>query len=212
MYNSNKPNLDELPSSAKLLKSTILAAIAAIVILVTIILPAEYGVDPTRIGKMLGLAEMGEIKVQLHAEAEADRQSESQQKEGSGDQSSLMNRIVSLFVRTASAKTTLAAWTDEISIALAPGKGVEVKLVMEKNATAEFTWIASGGVVNYDLHGDGSGQKISYKKGRAVPGHKGVLKAAFTGNHGWFWRNRDKQEVTVTLFVRGAYSKIKRPD
>ncbi|WP_241427577.1 HupE/UreJ family protein [Fertoeibacter niger] len=41
-----------------------------------------------------------------------------------------------------------------------------------------------------DTHGDGSGNSISYEKGRAVPADAGELTAAFTGNHGWFWRNR----------------------
>lgn len=43
MYNANKPNLDELPSSPQLIRSTIVAALVAVVLLVTIILPAEYG-------------------------------------------------------------------------------------------------------------------------------------------------------------------------
>jgi hypothetical protein len=36
------------------------------------------------------------------------------------------------------------------------------------------------------------------------------LVAAFTGNHGWFWRNRGEADVTVTLQTGGAYSDIKR--
>lgn len=43
----NKPSQQELPSAAKLIKSTIVAAVLAIVILVVAVLPAEYGVDPT---------------------------------------------------------------------------------------------------------------------------------------------------------------------
>ena len=79
MYNSNRPDPEDLPSSRQLIKSTIIAAIAAAVILVTVILPAEYGIDPTRIGKMLGLASMGEIKTQLAEEAEIDRLKELRQ-------------------------------------------------------------------------------------------------------------------------------------
>ena len=75
MYNAEKPSDADLPSSQQLLKSTIVAAIAAVAILVTVVLPAEYGVDPTRIGRILGLTEMGEIKQQLDEEAEADKQS-----------------------------------------------------------------------------------------------------------------------------------------
>ncbi len=214
MYNSNKPDPEELPSSRQLIKSTVIAAAAAAVILVTVILPAEYGVDPTRIGKALGLASMGEIKTQLHEEAEIDRLKELQQQKqkDSKGQSDLMKNMFGLLIGTAHAQTAKPAWTDKVSVTLAPGKGAEIKLEMEENAIAEFAWTVDGGVVNYDLHGDGGGKSISYKKGRAVPGHEGSLKAKVTGNHGWFWRNRGKQNVTVTLSVRGAYSEVKRTD
>ena len=214
MYNSNRPDPEDLPSSRQLIKSTIIAAIAAAVILVTVILPAEYGIDPTRIGKMLGLASMGEIKTQLAEEAEIDRLKELRQQKltDDKDQSSLMENMFGLLVSTAHAQAAKPVWTDKVSVTLTPGKGTEIKLVMKKDAVAVFAWTVDRGVVNYDLYGDGGGQSISYKRGRAVPGHEGSLKAKFTGNHGWFWRNRGKQDVTVTLNVRGAYSEVKRTD
>ena len=46
---------NQLPSTRKLLKSTALAAAVAGVILLTTVLPAEYGIDPTGVGKVLGL-------------------------------------------------------------------------------------------------------------------------------------------------------------
>jgi len=211
MYNTDIPTRAELPTTRQLIKSTIIAIVAAIVILVTIVLPSEYGIDPTGIGETIGLAEMGEIKVQLAEEAEADRLLELQNSGASDDQSSLGRDIFGLFFTTAHAQTADSEWSDQYSVTLSPGKGVEVKLVMEEGAQSEYRWVAENGVVNFDLHGDGSGQKISYEKGRAVPGGEGLLTAAFTGNHGWFWRNRDKQDVTVTLYVRGDYSKMKLP-
>ncbi|MBU2359121.1 MAG: transmembrane anchor protein [Alphaproteobacteria bacterium] len=210
MHNANKPTPDDLPSSAQLLKSTGLAAVAAAAILVTIVLPSEYGIDPTGIGGVLGLSEMGDIKTQLADEAEADRLMELESSEAE-TQSSLGDVLFGLFVGSASAQTA-EAWTDEYSVTLAPGDGIEVKLVMEAGAEAEYQWTVDGGVVNFDLHGDGGGENISYEKGRAVPGDEGVLTAAFTGNHGWFWRNRDSQDVTVSLLVRGAYSDMKLPE
>lgn len=207
MHNANKPTPDDLPSTVRLVKSTVIAAVAAVVILITVVLPSEYGIDPTGVGKKLGLAEMGEIKVQLHEEAEADRQME-RLKVGADEQSSLGDAIFGIFFGAAHAQTADAAWTDEMSVTLKPGEGTEVKLVMDEGAVAEFAWVVAGGVVNYDLHGDGSGQNVSYEKGRALPGHEGTLTAAFTGNHGWFWRNRGSLDVTVTLFVRGGYSAV----
>ncbi len=215
MHNTNKPTPEELPSSAQLLKSTLIAAAAAVAILVAIVLPSEYGIDPTGIGGILGLAEMGEIKTQLAEEAEADRQGSIQ-----GDdvgRSSLLAGIAALFISPAHAHMDGSlhgdmgpAWTDEVTLTLTPGEGAEIKLVMEEGAVAEFSWTVEDGVVNYDLHGDGDGRSTSYQRDRAVPGHEGTLTAAFTGNHGWFWRNRDDQDVTVTLSVRGDYSAVVR--
>lgn len=101
------------------------------------------------------------------------------------------------------------AWRDEGNYTLAPGEGIEVKLAMQEGETAQFEWTANGAVVNFDTHGDGSGQKISYEQGRSVEGQTGELTAAFTGNHGWFWRNRTDAPVTLTLRTKGAYSKVK---
>jgi hypothetical protein len=102
-----------------------------------------------------------------------------------------------------------AQWRDEVSYTLAPGEGIEVKLAMTEGQTAQFEWTANGAVVNYDTHGDGNGQKISYEQGRGVDQQAGTLTAAFTGNHGWFWRNRTDAPVTITLRTKGEYSALK---
>lgn len=208
MYNAQKPTADELPSTARLVKSTIMAAIAALAILITIVLPAEYGVDPTRIGNVLGLTEMGEIKAQLAREAAQDHQMEQKPK----DQSSFLKQLLGGLVSSAHAQDNKAAWTDTLSFTLSPGEGTEIKLVMKENAEAQYLWTVAGGKINYDLHadGNGNGKSISYKKGRGVESDEGTLKAAFAGNHGWFWRSRNRKDVTVTLHVRGDFQGIKR--
>jgi hypothetical protein len=38
---------------------------------------------------------------------------------------------------------------------------------------------------------------------------EGVIVAAFNGQHGWFWRNRTSQTITVTLQTVGEYTDIK---
>ncbi|WP_419900803.1 hypothetical protein [Roseomonas sp. USHLN139] len=72
MYNNQMPSQDDLPSSEQLRVSTFFAAGVAAILLVFVVLPADYGVDPTRVGRLLGLTEMGEIKTQLAEEAAAD--------------------------------------------------------------------------------------------------------------------------------------------
>lgn len=217
MYNSDIPTRAELPTSTQLLKSTLIAIIAAIAILITIVLPAEYAIDPTGIGRAIGLAEMGEIKAQLAEEAERDRAKDELNTMPAivpdpDQRSSLFGRVFAeLFIGSAVAQTSAAGMrSDEFSFSLKPGEGREVKLVMRKGAKANFNWAVTGGVVNFDLHGDGGGQQVSYEKGRGVPGAEGVLVADFDGNHGWFWRNRGRADVTVTLRTNGEYTELKR--
>ncbi|MDA5555336.1 transmembrane anchor protein [Shimia sp. MMG029] len=204
MFNSNKPTLEELPTTAQLLRSTFIAAASALVILITAVLPAEYGIDPTRVGRLLGLAEMGEIKSQLATEAEEDRQRDA----SDNDQSNFLNDILGIFVSTAYAQEVVV-WRDEVTFALEPGASAEWKLEMTQGQSAQFRMIVDGGRVNFDLHGHGSGQSVTYEKGRGSTGSEGTILAEFDGSHGWFWRNRDKQAVTITVQVRGEYKAFK---
>lgn len=205
MFNANKPSLDELPSSAQLLRSTFLAAAGAVAILVAIVLPAEYGIDPTGAGAVLGLTEMGEIKSELAEEAERDRALDA----GTGDQSIFLDGLLNLLVGTAYAQES-GAWTDTIEFTLAPGETYELKLTMNEGDVAAYRMIVEGGRINFDLHAHGGGQSITYEKGRGSTGMEGEIVAAFPGDHGWFWRNRDDQVLTVTLNIRGTYSDLKR--
>lgn len=214
MYNTDIPTRAELPTSKQLLRSTLIAMASAAAILVTIVLPAEYGIDPTGLGRATGLAEMGEIKIQLAEEAAKDRALDQTRAAppiapAPERRSSLLDRIVAeLLIGSAHAQD--ASRKDEMTITLKPGEGTEVKLKMVKGAKVTFAWAVEGGGVNFDMHGDGGGKETSYEKGRSVPKAEGVLEAAFDGNHGWFWRNRGKADVTLTLKTQGAYSDIKR--
>lgn len=193
MYNANKPNPEELPSSEALLRSTFIAAGAAAAILVTVVLPAEYGIDPTRIGGLLGLTEMGEIKQELAEEAAADEQA-----------------AVGGFLFGAAMAQEAEVWKDEISFTLTPGQGIEWKLAMDEGAIAEYRWFTDGARINFDLHGDGSGKSVTYERGRGKTADEGEITAAFDGQHGWFWRNRDKTETTVIVQLRGDYAGLKQ--
>ena len=66
---SRSGSTQELPSSRTLLRSTVIAAVTTLVLLITVVLPAEYGIDPTGNGQVLGLTRMGEIEVALAQDA-----------------------------------------------------------------------------------------------------------------------------------------------
>lgn len=55
VFNSQAPSPKDLPTSKQLVRSTLVAIFVAIVVLFAAVLPAEYGVDPTGMGSLLGL-------------------------------------------------------------------------------------------------------------------------------------------------------------
>lgn len=220
MYNSNTPLPSDLPSSRKLLGSTFVAAISAAVLLTIVVLPAEYGIDPTGVGRVLRLTKMGEIKMRLAAEAAADSKAAvTVASTPAAAVASTVAQAASVAAATPGPNTASPAsvtvadainWRDEFSITLAPGEGTEIKMRMKEGEKALYVWMVEGGVVNYDTHGDSSGRSLSYVKGRGISTDEGELIAAFTGNHGWYWRNRGAAGVKLTLRTRGTYSDIQR--
>ncbi len=192
------------PGGASLFLATLAALVTAVIILVTVVLPAEYAIDPTGMGRILGLTQMGEIKTQLAAEAAA-------AKAGTAPPQATALPVVQVAsAPDTSAPSATATWQEQREVVLSPSQGVEIKLVMDEGAVAEFEWDANGSRLNCDTHGDNQWEKISYKKSRGTPSETGQIKAAFQGNHGWFWRNRTQEDVTLTLKVRGDYKALKR--
>jgi len=200
MYNAKQPTEKDLPSSAQLLKSTIIAIIMIVILFVMVILPAEYGTDPTGVGKILGLKEMGDIKMSLLEESQNESLQESEP--FSIDTDSVEAEKISDTINE-----------DVVEITIEPGKAIEIKLEMKIGDVVQYEWRTIKGGLNYNLHGDGykgSKKSINYKKGRMVPSDSGELKAEFDGYHGWFWRNREKFSVTVILQTSGDYIRIKQ--
>jgi hypothetical protein len=207
-----------------LLRSTLIAAAVALVLLVTVVLPAEYGVDPTRIGRVLGLTEMGEIKMSLAAEAAREdsiaaalvaggtlggARAESSTAAGDGQDTTGADSARRDSARRDSAAPTLNSHVTKL--VLAPNEGAEVKLSIRKDGRVTYSWATDRGVVNYDTHASTTGIRYhGYGKGTGQASDDGVLVAAFDGMHGWFWRNRGRETVTVTLRTNGEYTDLSR--
>src|SRR6056297_395691 len=149
MYNTDIHNREALPSTAKLIRSTIIAAIVALVLLVTVVMPAEYALDPTGAGQLLGLTEMGEIKEQLAEEAAADEAAQmvavqsSAAQQAPGVTEPVATEPAQEPTTTPEADPAPVAqapasepdpvvpnWQDEVRIVLTPGEGTEFKLTM----------------------------------------------------------------------------------
>ena len=191
MTKFNLPEGAELPTNHQLNRATLLAIGVAGAILVTTILPAEYGIDPTGIGGVLGLTEMSAMKsgaTPSAAPAEA----------GSGD-----------LTIDPEAPLVYSLQSGERSVSLAPGEGREVKAAMRAGGEFDYEWSTGGPPVHYELHGEPDGGKddeySSYKIGVSA-GEKGKFRAPFAGTQGWYWRNDGSKPVTVTVKAKGSWA------
>lgn len=201
----------DTPSGTSLLRSTAIAVAVAGALLVTCVLPAEYGVDPTGMGRVLGLTQMGEVKLALAEEAASNAAAEA-----SADSviAAAESATVPAAAEASQPAESLATRVDTTLVALLPNKGGEIKLVMPGGSRAGYRWSVTGGVVNFDMHGDSTNAPknwfVSYRKGKGAAADSGELVAGFNGNHGWYWRNRGSREVLVQLITTGSYARIDR--
>lgn len=232
MYNSKAPNIDELPSSNQLLRSTLIATIIACLISITIVLPAEYGVDPTGIGSVFGLTEMGQVKVALQREAEAEQLLLDQlaaaepapvsmpaeaaveveiEESGSDENFAAVLELEPEMEPEIEPEQDLEPSSLQIrAFQIDPDAAVEIKLEMSQGALASYKWISEGGAVNFDVHADNpSISYFNYSKGLGVTSDEGTIEAEFDGFHGWFWRNRGENTLTVTIEFEGDYQSVK---
>jgi hypothetical protein len=164
------------------------ALLVAGVILIVAVLPAEYGVDPTGIGRRLGLTAMNDVARQVEALSEG-------RTAGAGGAP-----IV--------APQDRAYQQETVEFKLRPGEFIEYKYRLAKSEALLYSWKATG-PVNVDLHAepDGAprGYAQSYEKRDRVTQGSGTLTAPFSGIHGWYWQNQEKTEVSVTLSSAGFY-------
>lgn len=182
----------EARPTGAILKATAIALAAALLILFTAVLPAEYGIDPLHTGKMLGLT--GISKAAAPAPAAA--------------------RPVPVATGVFTAQPGIYK-VDSEDLALTPGEGVEIKYHMQKGAAMLYAWKATG-KLQFEFHGEPDQKpnknyyesyELDNKVGRDTS--FGSFTAPTTGIHGWFWENKGKSEVMIHLTTAGFYDSAK---
>ena len=200
-------NTIEPPSTSKLIKAIIASIVVGAIILIIVVLPAEYGIDPTGIGKATGLTQLNTDTVSIEITDiiggnEVIREVEIP---GFGEPTPLPNP--SVFQDQEQAFTT-----QTLEVVIPPESETEIKLYMEEGKVAVYTWQVDQGDIYVDFHGHdasfGPDFFVRYKEQQEGSGNSGSLTAPFTGEHGWYWLNYNEYEVTVTLTVSGYFDDV----
>src|SRR5882724_695351 len=118
----------ETRSRGTIVKASLIALAVALVLLFTAVLPAEYGIDPLKTGKLL----------RLNGIAQADSNA-------GGGATPANTGIYTLQPGTYK--------VDTVDIGLHPGEAFEIKYHMQKGATMVFAWKADG-PLQFEFHGE----------------------------------------------------------
>ena len=208
----------EVPSLRKIVAATVAALIVAGVILVTVVLPAEYGIDPLGTGKALGLGDLARATEPAPANAAKETPA------AAGEVVSIAPVLEPAVngeaprVKGAFIAQPGRYQIDSREMTLAPGEGMEIKYDMKKGAGLVFSWTASAKLA-FEFHGDpdvkpagkeGTDYFESYElddKTGKDQSHATFV-APSTGIHGWFWENKTDKDVTLKLVSAGFYDWI----
>jgi hypothetical protein len=195
------------PQPAQLWKSVLAAVVVAAIVLVAVVLPAEYSIDPTGIGKALGLTEMNAPARTLQVKDVIGGNEKYREVKipDPGKPTPLPNPAVAQI-------KTAAPRTETKTIKLEPGQQTEIKAVLDAAQVIVYSWKAEGGDVYTDFHGHepnaGEGF-VRYEEQQSGREGHGSLVAPFSGEHGWFWLNISEQPVTITLTFTGYPREMK---
>lgn len=193
MTSQSSPEMPDQPSLSTLARTTAFALVVAGVILVTVVLPAEYGIDPVGIGRRLGLTDIA---------APPFDPVEMTRSEGAALKPTANGPI---------GEYPGQFRFDVYEVVLQPYEYVEYKYQLEQGATMTYSWTASAPVLQ-DFHGEraGGGEKDapaeeSFDK-RDRDAADGSFTAPFAGIHGWYWENAGGAPVTIRLTTSGFYT------
>jgi len=200
-------NIDP-PSSSSLLKATLIAVVAAIILLVLIVLPAEYGIDPTGVGEATGLTELNAepvYRIEISDVIGGNETIREVEIPAFGEPTPLPNPAV--FQDQEAAPQIIS-----MDVTIPAETQTEIKMVMTEGKAIVYSWQVDRGDIYVDFHGHdvsfGPDFFVRYKEQQEGAGNNGSLIAPFDGEHGWYWLNYNEYDVVVTLTITGYYDDI----
>jgi hypothetical protein len=176
-------------STGSILRAVAIAICGAVAVLTTIVLPAEYGIDPLGTGAALGLTAIAPgAALEPVAPPEG------------ATLAPVVNGPVALY--------PAAFAVDAREFELGPYEYVEYKYHLATGASMLFSWNATAAVM-HEFHGDRDGgdpnNPESYDR-QPRQRADGSFTAPFSGIHGWYWENPGGDTVTVRVSTAGFYT------
>ena len=197
------------PSRQQLLKGLLATVAGALVLLVLVVLPAEYGIDPTGFGAATGLSDLNAppaVTITIRDVSGGNETLREVEIPDAGTPTPLPNPAVFQ-------KQEAVPRTQTLRIEIPAGGETEVKTKLQEGKVVLYEWKVEMGDVYVDYHGHdpsfGPDFFVRYEEIQegAKESH-GSLVAPFSGEHGWYWLNYNDFPVVIHLTVTGYYDSV----
>jgi hypothetical protein len=209
MTTNNQPKLNK----SQLLKSLIIALIIGAVVLLTAVLPAEYGLDPLGTGKLFGFYKLYQGNEQIENNetySSLNFKKIKMEKVGSSLSTPKPNEA-----DNPPPEVQYPEREDTIEVVVSAETGIEYKFKSLKYGSTKYEWATDKGIVYIDFHGEVKQEKspknvfyesytLAYSNNMA-----GTLTAPFEGKHGWYFRNETNEDIVITIRLNGQYELFK---
>ena len=209
MTTNNQPNLNKV----QLLKSLIIALIIGAFVLLTAVLPAEYGLDPLGTGKLFGFSKLYQGNEQI--ENNETYSSLNFKKIKMGKLGSPLSVTKPSEADNQPPEVQYRIREDTIKVVVPAEKGIEYKFKSLKYGSTKYEWATDKGIVYIDFHGEvkqeNSPKNVFYESYTLAYSNNmaGTLTAPFEGKHGWYFRNETNEDIIVTIRLNGQYELFK---
>ena len=192
-----------------------LALVAAALVTLLFVLPAEYGVDPTGAGAKFGLLDLAASTASIE-DGTAIRGGATVRGTWPGIPEQFDFYEPDVLGDPYSRSQPGKFRSDTLTIELDVGEQTEYKAIMNQGDALVYHWRLNEGTAVYsDFHADPGENAEGYPDRYYIryaesemPEHSGSLVAPFDGNHGWYWLNIEDTPITITLEVHGYYERI----
>jgi hypothetical protein len=175
--------LPAAPSGVAIARASLVALAVAVALLITVVLPVEYGVDPLGTGRALGLLELAQAELTPVTPRAG---------------GPLASQIGGYRV-------------DRRQLTVPSLGSVEFKYRLPAGAAMIYSWQATA-PIDFDFHTEPAGQPASasetFERGEAEQ-KTGSYTAPYDGIHGWYWENLYDTDVTVTLDAVGFFTEAR---
>ena len=194
----------------QLIKYFIYSILIGGLVLVTAVLPAEYNIDLLGTGELFGFSRLyTEPDTETIGTENAPLKFKKLTIEESGSGPEVP---VPAEVNSPPPTEQYALREDsDIKVVVPAGKGIEYKFKMLKHGSTKYEWYTDGSILYSDMHGElllenpPEDEFIESYAEAYSNNMTGTLLAPFEGIHGWYFRNKNKEDVTVNIKLKGQY-------